>query len=155
MFQLGSKAIHSFSTWFTVPFSGSTPTHSTKSKWVDSKKSSSFAAESEAYIEYGKNKEDDAGSIHDGGDLEMKLNIIDENAEGQRDNDLDKPIAVSNTSFGPSASAAGALDEDEKCENEQAEPKDMDPCGPTSATTTFGVQNGNNTANDNGGSEGN
>ena len=78
----------------------------------------------------------------------MKLNIIDETTEGQRDDDLDKP-------FGQSASAVGALDEDEKCKDEQAEPKDMDPCGPTSEATTFGVQNGNEVFNDNGGTEGN
>ena len=39
--------------------------HSTKSKCVDSKKSSSFAAESEAFIKFGKKEEDDAGSIHE------------------------------------------------------------------------------------------
>ena len=49
----------------------------------------------------------------------------------------------------------GALDEDKKYKDEQAEPKDMDPCGPTSETTTFGVQNGNEAFNDNGGTEGN
>ena len=71
------------------------------------------------------------------------------------DNDLDKPVAVSNTSFGQSASAVGALDKDEKCKDKQAELKGMDPCGPTSEATTFGVQNGNEAFNNNGGTEGN
>ena len=61
---------------------------------MDSKKSTSFAVESEAFIEYGQKEEDDAVSIHEGDDLVMKLKTIDETTEGQGqgDNEVDKPV---------------------------------------------------------------
>jgi len=148
---------------------GSSRSRSNKSKWVDSKKSTSVAAESEAFIEYGEKKEDDAVSIHEGGDLEMKLKSIDETTEGQGqgDNEVDKPVAVANTSFEASASAEGALDEEEKGKDDEdkleTDPCDVDqeqakgPVMPTSTATTFGVQSDNKAANgkDSGSSEDN
>ena len=147
---------------------GSSRSRSNKSKWVDSKRSTSFAAESEAFIEYSEKKEDDAVSIHEGGDLEMKLKIIDETTEGQGqgDNEVDKPVAVANTSFEASTSAEGIRDEEEKGKDDndkqEADPCDVDeeqakdPVVPTSTVTTFGVQsedkadNGKDTANSEG-----
>ena len=140
---------------------GSSCRHSNKSKWVYSKKSTSasFATESEALIEYGEKKEDDAVSIHEGGDLEMKLKIIDESTEGQGqgDNEVDKPVAVANTFFEASTSAEGALDEEEKGKDDE-DKQETDPCDvdqeqakgpvmPTSTATTFGVQSDNKAAN--------
>ena len=108
---------------------GSSRSRSNKSKWVDSKKSTSLAAESEAFIEYGEKKEDDAVSIHEGGDLEMKLKTIDETTEGQGqgDNEVDKPVAVANTSFEASTSAEGTLDEEEKGKDDE-DKQEVDPC---------------------------
>ena len=133
---------------------GSSRNRPNKSKWVDSTKSTSFAEESEAFIEYGQKKEDDAVSINEGGDLEMKLKIIDEATEGN-----DKPVAVANTSFEASTSAEGVLDAEEKDDEDkqEADPCDVDeeqakdPVMPTITATTSGVQsdnkadNGNNT----------
>ena len=146
---------------------GSSRSRSNKSKWVDSKKSTSLAAESEAFIEYGEKKED-AVSIHEGGDLEMKLKIIDETTEGQGqgDNEVDKPVAVANASFEASTSAEGARDEEEKGKDDddkqETDPCDVDeeqakePVMPTSTATAFVVQsddkadNGKDTANSEG-----
>ena len=142
--------------------SGSSRNRSNKSKWVDSKKSTSFAAESEAFIEYGQKKDDDAVSINESGDLEMKLKIIDETTEGN-----DKPVAVANTSFEASTSAEGALDEEEKGKDDEDkqeadhcdvdEEQAKDPVMPTSTVATSGVQSDNKADNgkDTGSSEGN
>ena len=131
---------------------GSSRNRSNKSKWEDSKKSTSLAAESEAFIEYGEKKEDDAVSIHEGGDLEMKLKVIDETTEGQGQggNSVDKPVAVADTSFEASTSAEGALDEEKKGKDDEdkqkADPCDVDeeqaknPVMPTSTVATSGVQ---------------
>ena len=131
----------------TYPSIGSTRGHSSKSKWVDSKKSSSFAGESEAFIEFGKKKEDDVESIQEGGDLEMKLDIIDESTEGKKDNEVGKSVAMANTSFGVDTSDEGALDEVEKGKDDQNEPQDKDPSMPSSTATTFGGQNSKEAAN--------
>ena len=137
---------------------GSSRSRSSKSKWVDSKKSTSFAAESEAFIEYGQKKEDDAVSINEGGDLEMKLKIIDETTEGQGqgDNEVDKPVAFANTSFEASISAEGIHDEEEKGKDDE-DKQEKDPFVPTSTATTFGVQSDNKAVDgkDSGSSEGN
>ena len=146
---------------------GSSRSRSNKSKWVDSKKSTSLAVESEAFIEYGE-KKDDAVSIHEGGDLEMKLKTIDETTEGQGqgDNEVDKPVAVANTSFEASTSAEGARDEEEKGKDDddkqEADPCDVDeeqakdPVMLTSTATAFvalgddKADNGKDTANSEG-----
>ena len=131
---------------------GSSRNRSNKSKWEDSKKSTSLAAESEAFIEYGEKKEDDVVSIHEGGDLEMKLKVIDETTEdqGQGSNSVDKPVAVADTSFEASTSAEGGLDEEKKGKDDEdkqkADPCDVDeeqakdPVMPTSTVATSGVQ---------------
>ena len=148
---------------------GSSRSRSNKSKWVDSKKSTSLAAESEAFIEYGQKKEDDAVSIHEGGDLEMKLKIIDETTEGQGqgDKEVDKPVAVANTSFEASTSAEGIRDEEEKGKDDEDkqeadscdvdEEQAKDPVVPTSTATAFGVQSEDKADNgkDPGSSDGN
>ena len=73
-------------------------THSSKSAWVDSIKSSSSAAESEAIIEAGGNKkEEDAGSIKGDENLEMKIITLTEQADDQNDKDNEKPTT---TTFG-------------------------------------------------------
>ena len=137
---------------------GSSRSRSNKSKWVDSKKSTSFAAESEVFIEYGQKKEDDAVSIHEGGDLELKLKIIDETAKGQGQggNEVDKLIAIANTSFEASTSAEGTLDVEEKGKNVDEE-QAKDPFMPTSTATTFEVPSDDKAGNgkDTGSSEGN
>ena len=52
----------------------------------DSKRNDSCAVVSEAITELReKEKEEDAGSIKEGGHLEIELDIIDEKAEAQRD----------------------------------------------------------------------
>lgn len=54
---------------------------------VDSKKSSSFTAESGVIVEFGEvTKEEDLGSIKEGGDVEMKFNKVDEKANNQGSN---------------------------------------------------------------------
>ena len=136
-------------------FTETTPTHSAKSDWADSKKSSSFAAESEALIEFGQKKDEDAESIKEG-DLEMKLTTIDEKAEDTKD-DIDKPTAVTNTSFGLDDVIVGTVTEDEKSKVEDTEPKDKDKdeFGLTTTATTFGVQKDSEAANGKDSSEGN
>ena len=131
---------------------GSSRNRSNKSKWEDSKKSTSLAAESEAFIEYGEKKEDDVVSIHEGGDLEMKLKVIDETTEdqGQGGNSVDKPVAVADTSFEASTSAEGGLDEEKKGKDDEDKQKAdtcdvdeeqaKDPVMPTSTVATSGVQ---------------
>ena len=137
----------------------STPTHSAKSDWADSKMSSSFAAESEAFIEsfieFGQKKDEDAESIKEG-EEEMKLTTIDETAEVQKD-DADRPVAVANTSFGLGDVVVGSVTEDEESNDEDAEAKDMDKdeFGLTTAAATVGEQNDKVVANGKGSSEGN
>ena len=148
---------------------GSSRNRSNKSKWEDSKKSTSLAAESEAFIEYGEKKEDDAVSIHEGGDLEMKLKVIDETTEGQDQggNGVDKPVTVADTSFEASTSAEGTLDKEEKGKDDE-DKQEADPCDvgekqakdlvmPTSTVATSGVQSDDKADNgkDTGSSEGN
>ena len=136
-------------------FTETTPTHSAKSDWADSKKSSSFAAESEALIEFGQKKDEDVECIKEG-DLEMKLTTIDEKAEDTKD-DIDKPTAVTNPSFGLGDVIVGAVTEDEKSKVEDTEPKDKDKdeFGLTTTATTFGVQKDSDAANGKDSSEGN
>ena len=56
------------------------------SYWSDSKRNNSSAVVSEAITELRENKkEEDAGSIKEGGHLEIELNIIDKKAEDQKD----------------------------------------------------------------------
>ena len=78
----------------------------------------------------------------------MKLNIIDETTETQKDNkEVDKPVAVANTSFGVDTSDEGTVDEVQKGKDDQKEPQDKDPFMPSSTATTFGVQNGKEAVN--------
>ena len=62
-----------------VPLEG---TRASKSDTFSSKKGGSFALESEGIIEFGvKPIDEDAGSIKDVGDLDIKLNVMKENVE--------------------------------------------------------------------------
>ena len=71
------------------PYSGGTS--SGKSTCTDSKKGSSFAAESEAIIEVGgQKKEEDAGSIKGEEDLEMKIITLTEMASGLSSKDIEE-----------------------------------------------------------------
>ncbi len=59
-------------------------THASKSDTFSSKKGGSFALESEAIIEFGVRTiaiDEDAGSIKDMEDLDIKLNVMKENVE--------------------------------------------------------------------------
>ena len=56
------------------------------SYWSDGKRNNSSAVVSEAITELReKEKEEDAGSIKEGGHLEIELNIIDKKVEDQKD----------------------------------------------------------------------
>lgn len=62
---------------------------------IDNRKRRSFALEPEAIIEFGVNqKNEGVGSIEEGGNLDMKLNVVDEKAEDGEDNDCKKYLAV-------------------------------------------------------------
>lgn len=62
---------------------------------IGNRKESSFALEPESIIEFGeKQVGEDAGSIKDEGNLDMKLNIIHENAEDREDNKSDCKVTL-------------------------------------------------------------
>ena len=61
--------------------------HASKSDTIGSKKGGSFALESEGIIEFGvKPIDEDAGSIKDVEDVDIKLNVMKENAENGDNN---------------------------------------------------------------------
>lgn len=107
--QIYALYVHDFLTLsLNFSFTDLRGAHSGTSTRIDSKKGSSFAAESEAIIEIG-GKEEDTGSIKEGGDLEMELNIIDEKAD-KKASDFEDDV-ITTTSFGMTATTAGALEE--------------------------------------------
>jgi len=75
-----------------------------KSDTIGNKKVSSFALASEGIIEFGvKNNDEDAGSIKEGGNLNIKLNATQENIES----------GENNVASEMSAATTGALEKEE------------------------------------------
>ena len=65
--------------------------------------------EPEAIIDFGvKMKDEDAGSIKEGGDLDMELNVISEKVEDGEDNDCKESPSGDVAALDMSAVAAGA-----------------------------------------------
>ena len=99
------------------PFCISTPgllegTHASKSDTIGNKKVSSFALESEGIIESGvKNNDEDAGSIKEGGNLNIKLNATQEDIEG----------GENNVALEMSAATTGALGKEEMMNENSAD----------------------------------
>ena len=90
-------------------------TLATKSNLVDSRKGSSFALEPEAIIEFGmKTKDADAGSIKEGGDLDMKLNISNGKDENGEDNECKESPAGAVTALEMCAVTTRPLKETEE-----------------------------------------
>ena len=89
--------------------------HATKSDMIDSRKGSSFTLKPEAIIEFGvKTKDADAGSIKEGGDLDMKLNISNGKDENGEDNECNESPAGAVTALEMCAVTTGALEETEE-----------------------------------------
>ena len=99
------------------PYCISTPgllegTHASKSDTIGNKKVSSFALESEGIIEFGvKNNDEDAGSIKEGGNLNIKLNATQEDIEG----------GENNVALEMSAATTGALGKEEMMNGNSAD----------------------------------
>ena len=96
--------------------------------------------ESEAIIESGVNKDEDAESIKDGGDQDIKLDVITENVEDGEGNECEETHAVATTAVEMSAVTTGALEEtEEKAKGDSTE----DHAGQTCAEFTSKEQSGN------------
>ena len=113
-----------------------TGTHASTS---DTRKVSSFALEPEDTTEFRvKNKNENARSIKDGGDLDIKLNVINEEVKDKEVSDCEETHAVATVS----AVAMGVLEEtEEKAKGDSTE----DHAGLAYAAFTTGVLSGNNT----------
>ena len=74
----------------------------------------SFALESEAIIESGVKKDEDAESIKDGGDQDIKLDVITENVQDEEGNECKESHAVATTALEMSAGTTSALEETEE-----------------------------------------
>lgn len=123
-------------------------TRSSKSTWMESRRRSSFPTDSEAIVKFGGNKNDeDVGSIKEVGDLDMKLNIIEEESEEQYSSDFeDEHITITTTDFGMTATITIEFeDEEEEVEedsDDEQEDEEKEGFGLTSPATTYGLQNG-------------
>ena len=96
--------------------------------------------ESEAIIESGVNKDEDAESIKDGGDQDIKLDVITENVEDGEGNECEESHAVATIALAMSAVTTGAHEEtEEKAKGDSTE----DHAGQTCAAFTSGEQSGN------------
>jgi len=99
----------------------------------------SFALESEAIIESGVKKDEDAESIKDGGDQDIKLDVIYEDIQDVEGNEYEEAHAVATTALNMSAGTTGALEEtEEKAKGDSTE----DHAGQTCAEFTSGEQSG-------------
>ena len=74
----------------------------------------SFVLESEAIIESGVKKDEDAESIKDGGDQDIKLDIITENVQDGEGNECEESHAVATTALEMSAGTTSGLEETEE-----------------------------------------
>ena len=70
--------------------------------------------ESEAIIESGVKKDEDAESIKDGGDQDIKLDIITENVQDGEGNECEEAHAVATTALGMSAGTTSGFEETEE-----------------------------------------
>ena len=87
---------------------------------IDNRKGSSFALEPEAIIEFGgKHEDEDAVSIKEEKDMDIKLNAIEENTEDEKNNDCEESLAVATAAFEMSAATKGTLEEEEEEEEEE------------------------------------
>ena len=100
----------------------------------------SFALESEAIIESGVKNDEDAEDIKDGGDQDIKLDVITENVQDGEGNECEESHAVAATALEMSAVTKGGLEEtEEKAKGVSAE----DHAGQTCAAFTSGEQSDN------------
>ena len=100
----------------------------------------SFTLESEAIIESGVNKDEDAESFKDGGDQDIKLGVITEDVKDGEGNECEESHAVATTALEMSAVTTGALEEtEEKAKGDSTE----DHVGQTCVVFTSGEQSGN------------
>ena len=96
--------------------------------------------ESEAIIESGVKKDEDAESIKDGGDQDIKLDVINENVKDEEGNECKESHAVATTALEMSAVTTGALEEtEERAKGDSAE----DHASETCVAFTSGEQSGN------------
>ena len=100
----------------------------------------SFALESEAIIESGVKKDEDAENFKDGRDQDIKLDVITENVQNGEGNECEESHAVATTALEMSAVTTGALEEAEKRAKEDSA---EDHAGQTCAAFTSGEQSGN------------
>ena len=70
--------------------------------------------ESEAIIESGVKKDEDAESIKDGGDQDIKLDVITESVQNEESNECEESHAVTTTALEMSAVTTGAFEETEE-----------------------------------------
>ncbi len=100
----------------------------------------SFALESEAIIESGVKKDEDAESIKDGGDQDIKLDVITEDVKDGEGNECEESHAVATTALERSAVTTGALEEtEEKAKGDSTK----DHAGQTCVEFTSGEHSGN------------
>ena len=96
--------------------------------------------ESEATIESGVKKDEDAESIKDGGDQDIKLDVINENIQDGEGNECEESHAVATTALEMSAVTTGAHEEAKtKAKEDSTEDHAVQPC----AEFTSGEQSGN------------
>ena len=96
--------------------------------------------ESEAIIESGVKKDEDAESIKDGGDQDIKLDVIYEDIQDVEGNEYEEAHAVATTALDMSAVTTGALEEtEEKAKGDSTD----DHADQTCAVFTSGEQSGN------------
>ena len=100
----------------------------------------SFALESEAIVESGVKKDEDAESIKDGGDQDIKLDVITESVPNEEGNECEESHAVTTTALEMSAVTTGAFEEtEEKAKGDSTE----DHAGQNRVEFTSGEQSGN------------
>ena len=96
--------------------------------------------ESEAIIESRVKKDEDAESIKDGGDQDIKLDVINENVQDGEGNECEESHTVATTALEMSAVTMGALEEtEERAKGDSKEDHASQPC----AEFTSGEQSGN------------
>ena len=95
---------------------------------------------SEAIIESGVKKDEDAESIKDGGGQDIKLDVINENVQDGEGNKCKESHAVATTALEMGAVTTGGLEEtEEKAKGDSTE----DHAGQTCVAFTSGEQSGN------------
>ena len=96
--------------------------------------------ESEATIESGVKHDEDAEDVKDGGDQDIKLDVITENVQDGEGNECEESHVVATTALEMSAVTTGGLEEtEEKAKEDSTEDHAVQPC----AAFTSGEQSGN------------